>query len=181
MLLQTREEKTMTENAGRHPKALVIIHWLTALLILGAWVTAEEGREVVEEPPLLHFTLGLAVLALIVPRLVLRMTSPMPADPSRSGLAGGAAKAGHALLYLLMIGLPLTGWYVASQMGVAVSFAGIDLPAIAAPVQGRPGLIAELHESAGTLILVLAGLHMLLALWHQFALRDGTLSRMSLR
>lgn len=171
----------MTEDTGRHPKALVIIHWLTALLILAAWVTAEGGREVVEEPPLLHFTLGLAILALIVPRLILRVTAGATAAPARPGLAGGAAKAGHALLYLLMVGLPLTGWYVASQMGVTVSFAGIDLPAIAAPVQGRPGLIADLHENAGTLILVLAGLHMLLALWHQFALRDGTLSRMSLR
>jgi cytochrome b561 len=66
-------------------------------------------------------------------------------------------------------------------MGVPVSFFGLQLPALTAPVQGRPGLIAELHENAGTIILILAGLHALMAIWHQFVLRDGTLRRMSLR
>jgi cytochrome b561 len=66
-------------------------------------------------------------------------------------------------------------------MGVPVSFLGIELPALTAAVQGRPGLIADLHENAGTFILILAGLHALMAIWHQFVLRDGTLQRMSLR
>lgn len=39
----------------------------------------------------------------------------------------------------------------------------------------------QAHESAGSLILVLGGLHALMALWHQFVLRDGTLRCMSLR
>jgi cytochrome b561 len=60
-----------------------------------------------------------------------------------------------------------------------VSFFGIGLPAIAAPVQGAPGLIAEIHENAGTVILYLAGLHALMAGWHHLVLRDGTLRRMS--
>jgi len=85
------------------------------------------------------------------------------------------------LLYLLLIGLPITGWYAASRMGMPVSFLGVELPAIASKVQGRPGLIAKLHENAGTFILILAGLHALMAVWHQFVLRDGTLQRMSLR
>ena len=72
-------------------------------------------------------------------------------------------------------------WYAASQMGVQVQFLGLHVPALTAPVAGRPGEIAEFHESAGSIILVLAGLHALMALWHQFVLRDGTLSRMSLR
>ena len=92
-----------------------------------------------------------------------------------------AAAAGHGLLYALLIALPLTGWYAASQMGVQVQFLGLHVPALTAPVAGRPGEIAEFHESAGSIILILAGLHALMALWHQFVLRDGTLSRMSLR
>ena len=80
-----------------------------------------------------------------------------------------------------LIALPITGWYAASRMGVSVSFLGLHLPSIAAPVQGRPGVIAELHENGGTFILILAGLHALMAIWHQFVMRDGTLRRMSLR
>lgn len=171
----------MSRSAARYSKSMIIIHWLTALLVLGAWLTAEEGREVVKNPPLLHFTLGLAVLALVLPRLVLRLAGGAPDVNAPRGWLTTAAKVGHGVLYLLLIALPITGWYAASRMGVAVSFFGLPLPAIAASVQGRPGLIAELHENAGTLILILAGAHALMAIWHQFILRDGTLDRMSLR
>ncbi|WP_299364733.1 cytochrome b/b6 domain-containing protein [uncultured Paracoccus sp.] len=173
----------MSEAIARYPKALVAIHWVTAAAVLGAWATAEGGREVVQNPPLLHFTLGLAVLALVLPRLVLRLMGGggAQADHRSRTLAVVAAGAGHGLLYALLIALPLTGWYAASQIGVPVQFLGLDLPALAAPVQGRPGVIAEFHESAGSIILLLAGLHALAAIWHQFVLRDGTLRRMSLR
>ncbi len=63
----------MSQNSARYSKTIIVIHWLTALLVLGAWLTAEGGREVAQRPPVLHFTLGLAVLALVVPRLILRL------------------------------------------------------------------------------------------------------------
>jgi superoxide oxidase len=91
-----------------------------------------------------------------------------------------AAHIGHGVLYLFMIGLPLTGWYAASRLGVPVSIGGYTLPNLTAPVQGAPGLIAELHETGGTLILILAGFHVLIAMWHHLVLHDGTLRRMSL-
>lgn len=170
----------MTEPSPRHSTGLVVLHWLSALAVLGAWLTAEGGRRVAENPPLIHFTLGLAVLALVLPRLLLRLAGPAPAPVPQPPLVARAARAGHAILYLLLVALPLSGWYAASRLGVDVSFLGLDLPALAPRVEGRPGLIAELHENGGTLILILAGLHGLMALWHQFVLRDGTLERMSL-
>jgi superoxide oxidase len=45
--------------------------------------------------------------------------------------------------------------------------------ALTAPVEGHPCLIAELHETGGTVILILAGLHGLIALWHQFFCATG--------
>lgn len=171
----------MSETASRYPKPLVVLHWVTAAAVLGAWVTAEGGREVVRNPPLAHFTLGLAVLLLVLPRLLLRLGGGAAREEGGPRVLAAAATAGHGLLYALLVVLPITGWYAASQMGVQVQFLGLDLPALAAPVQGRPGAVAEFHESAGSVILVLAGLHALMALWHQFVLRDGTLRRMSLR
>lgn len=171
----------MSGSSVRYSTGMIIIHWLTALFVLGAWLTAEGGREVVQNPPLLHFALGLAVLVLVVPRLILRLAGGAPAAVAQNGWLAAGARAGHGLLYLLLIGLPITGWYAASRLGVPISFLGVELPAIAAKVEGRPGLIAELHENAGTFILILAGLHALMALWHQFVRRDGTMRRMSLR
>lgn len=164
----------------RYSKTIIVIHWLTALAVVGAWLTARGGRGLAQNPPLLHFALGMAVLLLILPRLLLRLTGDAPAGTRQGWLAIGA-KAGHGLLYLLLIALPVSGWYAASRMGVPVSLLGVGLPAIASPVQGHPGPVAEFHETAGTAILVLAGLHALMAVWHQFVLRDGTLRRMSLR
>ncbi|MGX7875522.1 cytochrome b [Mesorhizobium sp. ORM6] len=172
--------KARKEKIGRYSTAMIAIHWATAALIVAAWFTAEGGKRVQENPSLLHFSLGLAVLALIVPRMILRIVGQAPPalEEHRPWLAT-AAKIGHALLYAFLIGLPLSGWYAASRLSVFVSFFGIGLPAIATPTQGAPGLIAEIHENAGTVILYLAGLHALMAGWHHFVLRDSTLSRMS--
>lgn len=165
----------------RYSKTLIALHWIMALLILAAWFTGEGGRQVRLNPPLLHFSLGFAVLMLVIPRLVVRWLggAPRVEDPQGPWL-NLAAKVGHSVFYLFMIGLPITGWYAASRLGVPISFFGLPVPAIAASVQGAPGLIAEIHETAGTIILILAGLHTLIALWHQFVLRDGTLQRMNL-
>lgn len=176
-----QEKQTVPRASARYSKSMIVIHWATALAVLGAWLTSEGGREIAENPPLLHFSLGLAVLVLVVPRLVLRLAGGAPDVDAQDGWLGRAAKIGHAALYLFLIALPLSGWYAASQLGVPVSVFGLHLPAIAEPVQGAPGLIAEIHENAGTVILYLAGLHALMAIWHQFVLRDGTLQRMSLR
>lgn len=165
----------------RYSRLLIAIHWATAFLVLAAWFTAEGGREARLDPPILHFAFGLAVLLLVLPRLVVRFVggdAPQLGD-TRSSMMTFAAKAGHTILYLFLVGLPFSGWYAASRMGLPVSFLGIPLPGIAAPVEGAPGMIAELHATGGTLILILAGLHGLIALWHQFVLRDGTLSRMN--
>ncbi|MGH7152661.1 MAG: cytochrome b [Acetobacteraceae bacterium] len=176
-----QEKQTMPSNSIRYSKSMIVIHWVTALAVLGAWLTSEGGRHMAENPPLLHFSLGLAVLVLVVPRLILRLAGGTPDVDSRNGWLAVAAESGHAVLYLILIALPLTGWYAASRLGVPVSFFGLHLPAIAASVKGDPGLIAELHENVGTIVLYLAGLHALMAVWHQFVLRDGTLRRMSLR
>ena len=165
----------------RYPRTLVILHWLVAILIVAAWFTAEGGRSVRANPPFLHFTLGFAVLALVLPRLILRLFMKVPeTSDATSPFMGYAAKIGHGVLYLFMIGLPMTGWYAASRLGVPVTVFGYTLPSLAASTQGAPGPIAEIHETGGTVILILAGLHVAFAIWHHFVLRDGTLRRMSL-
>jgi superoxide oxidase len=163
----------------RYSTTMIVLHWTIAILILVAYFTAEGGRHVRADPPTLHFLSGFAVLLLVLPRLIMRLFVGAPPAPSHGALLDISAKLGHAALYLLMIFLPLSGWYAASKLGVTVNILGLKLPSLAAPVQGYPGLIAELHENGGNLILILAGLHAAMALWHQFVLRDRTLERMS--
>jgi cytochrome b561 len=171
-----KENDSMT----RYSRTMVGLHWLMAIVIMAAWITSEGGRHVRDNPPVLHFWLGLSVLVLIVPRLSSRLIGGTPpAAAPRRPMLDLAAKVGHWILYALMVALPLTGWYAAGRLGVPVTFFGIPIPSLATPVQGAPGWIAELHETGGTVLIWLAGIHAVLAVWHQFVLRDGTLTRMS--
>jgi cytochrome b561 len=90
-----------------------------------------------------------------------------------------AARTSHTLLYLLLLAVPILGWYVASRLGVPAWLFGITLPPLTAAVPGPAGLLGQVHQVGGNLILILAGLHALAALWHHFGLRDHTLRRMS--
>ncbi|CDX53127.1 Cytochrome B561 [Mesorhizobium plurifarium] len=164
----------------RYSQITIAIHWLTAVLVVVAWFTAVGGRSARTDPSYVHFAVGLAVLLLVIPRLLARWLGAAPRieDPQSRWL-DLAARVGHTVLYAFLIALPLSGWYAASRLGVPVSFLGIDLPNLTASVQGAPGEIADLHETGGTLILWLAGLHALIALWHQFVLKDRTLERMN--
>ena len=173
-------EHAQTAARRRYSQLMIAIHWFTAVLVVAAWFTAEGGRNVRSDAPLLHFTLGFAVLLLMIPRLIARWTGGTPrAEDPQGGWMEVAARTGHWVLYILLIAMPFTGWYAASRLGVTVSLLGIALPSLATPIEGYPGLIAELHENGGNLLLILAGLHALIAIWHQFWLKDGTLSRMN--
>lgn len=170
----------MKSNTARYSTLLIAIHWLTAALVVIAYLVSEPAREVRTNPSLVHFVCGLAVLVLVLPRLIARALGGAPAPlPGIAPLLALAAKLGHAALYLLLIGVPLTGWYAVSRLGVKVALFGFTLPPLAAAVHGDIGPIGEVHQVGGNAILILAGLHAAMGLWHQFVRRDHTLERMS--
>lgn len=142
----------------------IALHWLVAILIIASWFTgegAEEAMEVVKEGGTIgfvpHVAIGLAILALVVLRLLLRFRRGAPAAPGVPGsLAVRAAEWGHRLIYLLMIAVPLGG--------ASVFFLGLD--------------VGDVHGlAANVLMLVVLG-HALMALYHQYVLKDGLLRRM---
>lgn len=171
-----------TPNAStfRYSRFMSTLHWLTALLVLGAYVTSEGERHVKADPPMIHFACGLAVLVLVVPRLIVRLSSTV-AEPEygRWPWLASTARIGHGALYVLLVLVPLGGWYSLSRMGIHFSVGGMTLPAIAQAVDGPVGIVGDLHQLGGNLLLILAGLHGVFGLWHHFLLRDNTLRRMN--
>ena len=75
----------------RYSKLMITLHWITALLFLGAWFTSEGGRHARENPSLLHFSLGLTVLILVLPRLIVRLAFGAPALEDRR-VAGSTSR-----------------------------------------------------------------------------------------
>jgi len=170
----------MPAGPTRHALSLIVLHWLTAVLVVVAYLLSEGGPRIRVDPPTWHFATGFLVLLLVVPRLVVRATAkPLPPEPGNSPQAELAAKAMVGLLYLLMVCVPLGGWYAMSRVGLSFTVAGWRVPALAQAVQGPPGTLAELHQVGGNVLLVLAGLHALAGFWHHFKLKDNTLRRMS--
>lgn len=170
----------MRNDKARYSNLMIAIHWLTAVLVVIAYLVSEPAHEEQTHPSLVHFLCGLAVLILVLPRVIARALSGAPAPlPGVAPLLARAAKLGHAALYLLLIAVPLTGWYAVSRLGIKIAAFGFTLPPLTAAVKGEIGPIGEVHQLGGNAILILAGLHAAMGLWHQFVRKDHTLERMN--
>lgn len=142
----------------------IALHWLVAILILVAWLSgegAEEAMEAVEDGGTVgfvpHVAFGLAILTLVVVRVLVRLSRGAPAAPGEPGsMAVLAADWGHRLIYLLMIAVPLGG--------ASVFFLGLD--------------VGEIHGLAANILMLVVLGHALMALYHQYVLKDGLLRRM---
>jgi cytochrome b561 len=152
--------KTTTGYSGIQ----IALHWLIAILILVAWLSgegAEEAMEAIEEGGTVgfvpHVAFGLAILTLVVVRILVRLSHGAPAAPGVPGsLSVLAADWGHRLIYLLMIAVPLGG--------ASVFFLGLE--------------VGEIHGLAANLLMLVVLGHALMALYHQYVLKDGLLRRM---
>lgn len=156
-------------QAKGYTTAQIGLHWVVAVLILlqylfdesigEAWDALREGQEAAFDPLVpLHVFGGLLIGLLVVWRLALRMRHGAPAAPEgEPPQLQIAAKLTHGLLYVLMLGMPLSG--------ALAWFGGVE-PA------------AEAHEVMKTLLLVLVLLHIAGALYHQFVLKTNLLARM---
>lgn len=146
----------------------IMLHWLIALLVLFQLIFGESMGEVgraIErgETPdptdqflaSAHYWVGIAILALVGLRIILRVVQGAP-EPVGAGVQLKVAKAIHAIFYLLLIAVPVTGLlavYVNEEIG-------------------------EVHEIGKPLFIAFIVLHALGALFHHFKLKDETLRRM---
>lgn len=172
-------------TVSRYPQSLIALHWIALLLLLAAYASMEledafargsEGRQLMFW---LHTSAGLSVLALVLPRLLLRLRAGVPpVTPPLSSTQRIAAAAGHAALYLFMIGMPLIGWLLLSAAGREIGFWGLALPSLLAPDRALAHALEALHEAAASLGYLLIAVHIGAALYHHALRRDDTLTRM---
>jgi len=128
----------------------------------------------------LHKSFGITVLALVLFRLWWKMRRKAPALPaSLAPYERRLAYGGHALLYVLMLGLPLSGWLMSSAAGFGVSFFGLfNLPDLVEPERGLKSDMMELHETLAWVMILMLCLHVAAALMHHFVHKNDVLKRM---
>ena len=173
-------------SKSRFGSAAIALHWLTALLIAGAWILGQTTDLFARGDPrasaiAAHIGFGLAVLVAVAARLVWRATNPVPAPvPDSFGRwAHLAAEMVHYALYALMFLIPILGIATWFARGEALPVFGLFH--IASPLDADRTLARSmlgLHSLVANVIVFLAGFHALAALAHHYVLHDETLMRM---
>ncbi len=196
-------------NPARYGLVAQVLHWVIALGIIGLLISGSLMVGKAEGPGLLsrlahhllgtepdialyqtHKVFGVLILAASVLRLlwrlVNRVTPPLP-----GGMAlweRVAAKATHGVFYLLMIGMPLAGWYMISaspwtDYAPADQLTGIKVPSLPPYEEGArdeeaEAVFKQAHAVGGLLFALVLVLHVGAALKHLVIKRDGVFSRM---
>jgi cytochrome b561 len=160
---------------AQHPAgysiAQIALHWVIAALVIIQLVIGEDivpayrafrrGTEPSADQVFdanIHVYVGIAILALALARLALRFRLGVPAYPDEGSKAEKyVAAAVHWILYLVILGMPVTG-------GLAWYF-GL-------------GWAGEIHELAKPVIIVAVVLHAAGALWQHFYSKTDVLTRM---
>lgn len=177
---------TFSTETERYGRVSIMLHWLTALLIVAVYAAIEmrefwpRGTATREMLKTWHFMLGLSIFGLVWLRIVARLIWPAPAPMEGRRWMQGAATATHFALYLLMFAMPLAGWLILSAEGKAVPFFGFELPPLAPANKSLAETVEEFHELGGTIGYWLIGLHTTASLLHHYVLKDKLLARMRL-
>ena len=131
-----------------------------------------------------HKTIGVVILFLTVLRIIWRLTHKPPALPqSMARPLRWLARASHALFYVVLVVMPMSGWWLSSAVPNprrhTFGFGIFDIPFL--PVAQSWAAAGQAKFVHGTLVWLMAGLvilHIIAALKHHFIDKDDILRRM---
>jgi len=168
---------------SRFPMASRLLHWTMAAMVLAMLFIgiamvgslADYHRLVA-----IHRPLGILILVLVALRLanrLIRPAAPLPLD--MPGILRLAAHASHALLYTLMVALPLVGWTMLSGAGNPIVLIGAwHLPPLLPPSDALYALLRPLHTVLAFVLFATFLVHLGAALMHALIFRDGVFQSM---
>lgn len=184
----------MARPLSRYSTVAITLHWLIAVLILSnivlAWIFQNTPQGLAWFKLIqLHKSVGITVLLLSVLRLAWRLLNPPPPEPaSLKHWERIASQVVHWGFYVIMIGMPLSGWVLvsASLKGLPTMLYGVvPWPHLgfihAMPVDARKawsGGAANIHGLLAWMAYGLVFLHVGGAMKHWLIDRDSVIGRM---
>ena len=172
-------------NTNSYTRTAKLLHWAMALLIFGLFAVGFYMADLPLSPWKLkiyswHKWAGVTAFLLLAIRLAWRVGHRPPEMPtSMSPTLRGLAYAGHGLLYLLMIAVPLSGWLMSSAKGFQTVYFGLlPIPDLLVKNKELGDLLREIHENLNLLFVLLVAGHVAAALKHHTIDRDDILVRM---
>jgi cytochrome b561 len=121
-----------TTSIGRYTITAQALHWITAALMFVvlpiAWVMANMPESARFRGLLftLHKSVGLTIVVLVAVRIAWRAKHPAP--PLEVGLARWqkvAASGSHWMLYVVLVGMPISGYLLDAAGGYPISYFGL--------------------------------------------------------
>ncbi len=169
----------------RYTRTAVALHGVMAVLIVTGFCIGLFMADLALSPLKLrlfsyHKWIGVSVWALLLPRIAWRMShAPPPLPPGMPAWERTAAHAGHLLMYVLMFGIPVSGWLMSSALGVSTVYLGRwPLPDLLVKNDALGLLLQTVHSLLNDALLGVVALHVAAAFKHHFIDRDGLLGRM---
>ncbi len=172
-------------TSGRYGLVAVILHWFTAIAViglftLGLWMVELDYYDPwYRKAPDIHKGIGVLLAISLLLRLAWRFTNPQPDPvPGHSPMERRLARLVHGSLYLLLLLTVSAGYLISTADGRAVNVFGLfSLPATVQGLENQEDIAGIVHLGLAIILIALAGLHALAALKHHFVDRDPTLLR----
>jgi cytochrome b561 len=176
----------ISREDDRFDRTSIILHWLTAFLILVQFASIWSLEAAGDESSLglallsLHRTTGVSTWFVVVVRLCWRRyfayLPPFPSSMPKFQQI--IAKANEYGLYILLLAMPITGLARVVLRGQSFDLFVWQVPALMEPNPAMRSMFVEAHEIGAEALMILIGLHAGAALFHRLVLRDGVLQRM---
>jgi cytochrome b561 len=158
------------DTPKRYHPLMVILHWLTVILILGAGILAGEGGPSPIRP---HMILGSLLLLTMIIRLIVRFTVKRPAWANTGNqFLNKLGELVHIGLYFFAFYILTLGGLIASQRNLFGYVFGAD------PVERVNMTLRMFHQLGWFAIIGLLLLHVGGTVYHQFIIKDNLLGRM---
>lgn len=162
------------------------LHWIIFVLVAlavtlveikGFWPKGSATRNGLQQ---WHQATGVTILAVATLRLLWRFGHHTP--PALASIAAWQEKLAqlmHIVLYGLLFLMPLSGLVAVMAKGQAINLFGLaSFGPWLATDKALSSMVKGWHETGGTVVYWLVGLHAAAALWHHFVQKDDTLRRM---
>lgn len=159
-------------------------HWLSAfifigLLAIGLYMTGLEKGDDRQALYALHKSMGIAIFSLMILRLIWLKLSPNPVQLSKNKFEHILGHAIKGILYLAMLGMPISGWIMSNSGGHEVAFFNMFvLPTIVGEHEMTHEISEVIHSTFGFVLIAIVLVHIAGALKHHLVYKDVSLLRM---